>query len=63
MNNSLTYKEGYLAMICFLEKIFHQTKSEDIGSLLGDLQLLEDGCSMDPSSWKDWEDCIDSIKY
>lgn len=41
-------------MICFLEGYYNKTLSDDLGSLLGDLQLLDDGGTADPAVWYDW---------
>ena len=46
-------------MQIFLEKIYNQTSSDDIGSLLGDMILLEDNSTMDAAIWNDW---IESVK-
>lgn len=56
--NLLTNKEGYLAMISFLEKYYERTASDDIGALLGDLQLDEDGSPFDPAVLEDWNGSI-----
>lgn len=58
MKETLTSLEAFKAMTCFLEKYYQQTLSEDIGSLLGDLQILEDGKTVDPAAWADWINCI-----
>lgn len=42
----------------FLEKYYEQTKSDDVGSLLGDLQILQDKTTADPAAWHDWMECI-----
>lgn len=52
--NNLTEKQAFLAMVFFLEKYYQQTESDDVGALLGSLQLLEDGMTADPAMWHDW---------
>lgn len=42
--------EAYKAMYPFLLDYYDRTKADDIGALLGDLQLLDDG----PAVWQDW---------
>lgn len=49
-------------MICFLEKYDEQTTSDDVGTLLGELQFLSDGDTADPAAWNDWLDCVKRIK-
>ena len=54
--------EAYKAMQNFLEKIYYQTKSGDIGALLGDMILLDDEKPMDAALWNDWLEAIESVK-
>ena len=48
-------------MSLFLEKYYQCTQSDEIGSLLGDLQILEDGKMADPAAFIDWQDCINEV--
>jgi len=61
VKKSLTYLEAFKAMCCFLEKYYEQTSSDDIGSLLGEMQILEDQSTADPAAWEDWINCIQKI--
>ena len=56
--NNLTEKQAFLAMVFFLEEYYQQTESDDVGALLGSLQLLEDGMTADPAIWDDWLEVI-----
>lgn len=47
---------GYKAMFNFLEAYYERGKSDEIGGLLGDLSLLDDGSSADPAMMEDWDD-------
>lgn len=58
MNEMETYK----AMQIFLEKIYNRTYSDDIGALLGDMIILEDGKPADSAIWKDWIGAIKKVK-
>lgn len=58
MKSSLTYFEAFKAMSCFLEKYYDQTSSDDVGSLLGEMRILENGSTADPAAWEDWLNCI-----
>ncbi len=49
------------AMRLFLEDYYEQTHSDDVGALLGDIQLLEDGMTADPAVWDDWLACVDKV--
>jgi hypothetical protein len=57
--SSLSTEQAFAAMRLFLERHFKRTGSDDIGSLLGDLQQSEDGKPFDPAAWNDW---LDSVK-
>jgi len=50
----MTVRQGFEAMLLFLEGIYQRTGSDDLGALLGDLQMLEDGTTADPAAWQDW---------
>jgi hypothetical protein len=60
MNEKLTNLQAFNAMRKFLEGYYERTNSDDVGSLLGDLQLLSGGGgTFDPAAWHDW---IRSVK-
>lgn len=58
MNNLITIQETYHCMILFLEKYYQRTQSDDIGSLLGDLQLTKEEESFDPAALEEWKKCL-----
>jgi hypothetical protein len=60
MDDYLTNLQAFECMKCFLERYYFRTKSDDIGSLLGDLQNLGDEPA-DIATWQEWLKCIDSI--
>ena len=60
MASNLTDKEAYEAMFAFLEQVYKRTKSDDIGSLLGNIGYLPDGEPADPAIWGDWQGCVKS---
>ena len=47
-------RRAYLAMLAFLEAHYNRVQSDAIGSLLGDMSLLEDGGTADPAVWQEW---------
>ncbi len=57
--SSLSTKEAYLAMFAFLEHRYGMTTSDDIGALLGNMALLNDGGTADPAVWADWLDAVE----
>jgi hypothetical protein len=61
-DKQVSYIEAFKAMQCFLEKHYMQTRSEDIGSLLSDMQFITATEIADPAAWNDWMTCIKSVK-
>ena len=53
--------QAFNVMRLFLEAYFERTESDDVGSLLGDLQILEDGKSSDPAAWEEWLACVQRV--
>lgn len=46
---------AYFAMLEYLEAFWKRGNSEEIAGMLGDMQLLQNGTSMDPAVWEDWK--------
>ncbi|NRT79461.1 hypothetical protein [Clostridium beijerinckii] len=61
-NINLTIQEAYKSMVNFLEKYYQRTNSDDIGGLLGDIMLIDEGITADPASWDDWLESVERIK-
>lgn len=61
MNKKLTELQAFNAMQKFLEGYWERTNSDDVGSLLGDLQLSPDGRTFDPAAWHDWIESIEEV--
>jgi hypothetical protein len=55
---TLTARQAFEAMELFLEKFYENTHSDDVGGLLGDLQIVGDGMPADPAAWQDWMRCV-----
>ena len=51
---TLNEKEAFSAMVYYLEAYYNRTKSDEIGGVLGDLNLLVDGKPAEPAAWNDW---------
>ena len=56
----VTVDQAFRAMILFLEKHYKKTNCEEIGGLLSDLMILEDGSTADPAAWYEWLDCLNN---
>ncbi len=57
----LTEKQAFTAMIYFLDQYYQQTQADDLGALLGSLQLLSDGMPIDPALWDDWLMAVEKV--
>ena len=58
-DKQISYLQAFKAMQHFLEKYYEQTHSDDIGSLLGDMELdAKTIKTRDPAAWSDWIECI-----
>lgn len=58
----LSIQEAFKSMVLYLEKYYERTGSNDVGGLLSDMILLDDGTTADPAAWNDWMKCVDKIK-
>lgn len=61
MDTKLTAVQAFNVMRKFLEMYYERTSSDDVGSLLGDLQTFPDGSTADPAAWQDWLDAMHDI--
>lgn len=66
---TLTIRQAYEAMICFLGNWFQLTRSDEIAVVLGGLELnwvdpsTGERWSGDPAFWGDWMRCVQNILY
>lgn len=66
---TLTIRQAYDAMFCFLENWYQLTKSDDLGALLGGMDLLwldpatGERWTGDPAAWDDWMTCVQGILF
>lgn len=58
MTKTLTEKDAYLAMFSFLEDYYNRTKSDEIGSMLSGMCLMNDGRPMDGAYWDEWKQSV-----
>jgi len=40
---------------------YERTQSDDVGSLLGDLQIVAKGETVDPAAWYDWHKALEIV--
>lgn len=61
MENRLTKLQAFNAMRNFLEGYYERTSSDDVGSLLGDMQIFSDGSTADSAAWDDWTESVNTV--
>jgi hypothetical protein len=61
ITSGLTEREAFLAMSEFIWR-FACRAGDDLLTLVGDTELLEDGEPTDPAAWDDWTDCVRAVR-
>ena len=61
-SKDITVQVGYLAMCTFLEELYTKFEFDQLGGILGGLQLLADGTPADPGMWADWIRAVDRAR-
>lgn len=61
-SQNITTQQAYAAMLAFLEDYYERTNSDDIGALLGDLQMDENNVPFDPAVVNDWQIAINKVR-
>ena len=59
---TLTVREGYEAMVAYLEAACERAPSTDLVTLLGEVRLLQDGSNAHPAAWARWERAIARVR-
>ena len=59
MSVILDESTAYAAMFEFLNSYYESTKSDDIGSLLGSMSIMEDGDPVDIAFKYEWKESIE----
>jgi hypothetical protein len=54
----MTEEQAYRAMFFYLDAYFERNPNAELGSILGDLQGLEDGGPADPAVTQDWKQAV-----
>ena len=60
---TLSIRQAFEVMALFLEEHYQRTHSDDVGALLGDLDmhLWGNGTTGDPAVWGDWMACVQKL--
>lgn len=63
MEESLSYREAYVAMFNFLDELSSKFGNDaEIGGILGSLSFLNDEKPIDQSFWKLWVESVERAK-
>jgi len=57
----ITDIQAFEVMKHYLEGYAYRTQSEEIKSLLSELQWSDGGSTMDPAAWVDWRESVSAI--
>lgn len=58
---TLTVRQAFLAMHCFLDRYYQATHSDEVGGLLGGLSLLPDGSPADAAFQHEWLESVEKV--
>jgi hypothetical protein len=61
-NDTLSAREGYLAMIQFLRAYLDRAREGSTATLLADVEVDADGLPFDPGMWSDWLAALDVVR-
>jgi hypothetical protein len=56
--HTITEKQAYAAMFYFIEQLYKHTKSDELGGLLSNMAILEDGSPADPAIIREWQEAV-----
>jgi hypothetical protein len=59
---TVTIRQAFDAMTCFLEKYYQLTNADEVGGLLSIMQIWGD-TTADPAVWEDWMACVQKIQF
>jgi hypothetical protein len=54
----MTEEQAYKAMFLYLDAYFERKPDAELGSVLSDIQILEDGGPADPAVTQDWKQAV-----
>ena len=61
LTEELTVRQAYFVMFEYLRRYYERGKSDEVGGMLGNLSLLADGGSADPTALADFLDSVDAV--
>lgn len=54
MSEKIGLEHAYLATYDYLNHLYSRTQSPELGTLLSEMSVLNDGSTADPAAWSDW---------
>ena len=58
MQKKLSKLQAYNIMLCYLEEVYEQEKSEYLGDILSNSEFWSDKITADRGSWPDWQKAL-----
>ena len=58
---NITVLQAFEVMKVFLDGYYKRIHSDDIGSLLDELEFLDDGGTADPAAWEYWGESVEKV--
>jgi hypothetical protein len=59
---TITAGQGFRALNKFLKAYFDRTSGQGpLATIVGDVELEDDGTSTDPAALSDWSACVDAV--
>ncbi len=59
---TLSEREAFAVTIEFLWQYARRGAGDDLITLVGDVELMDDGEPADPAAWGDWLECVRHVK-
>jgi hypothetical protein len=61
MEEKLTLLEAYKAMLSFLDEYYFHYELDNLGGILGSLELMPNNTTADPAAWEDWLEAVKRV--
>ena len=61
VTRNMTEEQAYMAMFLYLEQYLAESGLDDLKCVISDLLFTLDGTTMDPATWANWLEAVDSV--
>lgn len=55
----MTIEQTYRAMFIYLDEYYKRNPKAELGQVLGEIQLMDDGRPFDPAVFEDWKEAVE----